>query len=101
LPHFFMFDGGMSFLFAAIGISMVVRAVRGGGGRRYQEFTQPQQPVMLEDPRVPRLQAELDDLRAQVERISAAESFYAQLQAPAPGSPRPPESPAPPVSPTP
>ena len=34
------------------------------------------------DPQVARLQAEVDELRVQVERLSAAESFYAQLQRP-------------------
>jgi hypothetical protein len=37
----------------------------------------------LPDPQVARLQAEIDDLRTQLERMSAAESFYAQLNAPA------------------
>ena len=82
---FFAFNG-MQLIFAAIAISMVVRAFRGGSGRRYQELP-PQGPVLLEDPRVPRLQAEVDDLRQQVERLAAAESFYAQLQAPAPKPP--------------
>ena len=35
------------------------------------------------DAQVARLQAEVDELRVQVERLSAAESFYAQLQGPA------------------
>ena len=77
-----MFFGGIDFLFAAIGVSIVVRAVR--GDRRRHRFEQPQQPVMLEDPRVAQLQSEVDDLRSQVERLNAAESFYAQLNAPAP-----------------
>jgi hypothetical protein len=85
VPHFFAF-GGMNLIFAAIAISMVVRAFRGGEGRRhrYRELEQ-QGPVLLEDPRVPRLQAEVDELRQQVDRLAAAESFYAQLQAPVPG----------------
>jgi hypothetical protein len=84
--------GGMNLVFAAIAVSMVVRAFRGGGGRwRHREFG-PQAPVLLEDPRVPRLQAEVDDLRQQVERLAAAESFYAQLQAPAPRPPAPPQA---------
>lgn len=84
--HFFAFNG-MSILFAAIGVSMVVRAFRsGGGGRRYRDL-EPPRPVMLEDPRVPQLQAEMDELRQQVDRLSAAESFYAQLQAPKPPAP--------------
>ena len=86
MQHFFAF-GGMNLIFAAIAVSMVVRAFRGGSGRRYPEFAQPQAPVLLEDPRVPRLQAEVDELRQQVERLAAAESFYAQLQAPAPKPP--------------
>ena len=81
MPHFFAF-GGMNLIFAAIAVSMVVRAFRGGGGRRYREFAQPPGPVLLEDARVPRLQAEVDELRTQVERLTAAESFYAQLQGP-------------------
>lgn len=77
--------GGMEFVFVAIGVSMVIRAFRGGGGRRYR-FDQPQPPVMLEDPRVAQLQAEVEDLRTQVDRLKDAESFYAQLNAPTPAS---------------
>jgi hypothetical protein len=83
LGHFFAFNG-MQLIFAAIAVSMVVRAFRGGGGRRYHEMAPPPGPVLLEDPRVPRLQAEVDELRQQVERLNAAESFYAQLNAPKP-----------------
>ena len=39
------------------------------------------------DAQVARLQAEVDELRLQVERLSAAESFYAQLQGPAAAEP--------------
>ena len=81
----FFFPHGIDFLFIAIGVSMVVRAFR-GGGRRYREL-EPPPPALLEDPRVPRLQSEVDELRQQVERLSAAESFYAQLQAPPPSRP--------------
>jgi hypothetical protein len=35
------------------------------------------------DAQVARLQAEVDELRTQVERLTAAESFYSQLQGPA------------------
>lgn len=38
---------------------------------------------------VARMQAEIDDLRTQVERLSAAESFYAQLKGPAAALPEP------------
>jgi hypothetical protein len=88
--HFIMVPG-MQLIFAAIAVSMVVRAFRGGGGRyRYRgEFPPQPGPVLLEDPRVPRLQAEVDELRQQVDRLSAAESFYAQLNAPAPKPPTP------------
>jgi hypothetical protein len=87
--------GGIDFLFVAIGVSMVVRAVR-GGGRRYRDFgPPPQQPVMLEDPRVAQLQTEVDELRTQVDRLSAAESFYAQLNAPSPQSSSSPQPPPP------
>jgi len=41
------------------------------------------------DEQVARLQAEIDELRTQVERLSAAESFYAQLQRPAAAPPEP------------
>ena len=82
MGHFFAFNG-IQLIFAAIAISMVVRAFRGGGRQQYQELA-PQAPVLLEDPRVPRLQAEVDELRQQVERLAAAESFYAQLAAPKP-----------------
>ncbi|HSU15510.1 hypothetical protein [Longimicrobium sp.] len=75
--------GGIDFVFIAIGISIVARAVN--GRRRYRDLPPPQQ-VMLEDPRVPQLQAELDELRSHVERMHATESFYAQLNAPAPQS---------------
>lgn len=88
--------GGIDFLFVAIGVSMVVRAVR-GGGRRYRDFQPVQQPALLEDPRVPQLQAEVDELRAHVERLSAAENFYAQLNAPPPAASAPP--PVPPATP--
>ena len=84
--HPFAMIHGIDFLFIAIGVSMVVRAFRGGIGRRYRGL-EPPPPALLEDPRVPRLQAEVDDLRQQVERLAAAESFYAQLQAPAPKPP--------------
>jgi hypothetical protein len=39
------------------------------------------------DAQVARLQAEVDELRVQVERLSAAEQFYSQLQGPARAEP--------------
>ena len=51
---------------------------------RLRASRQPVQlPPAMPDPQVARLQAEVDDLRLQVERLTAAESFYAQLQPPA------------------
>ncbi len=86
------FFHGMDFIFAGIGISIAARAissVRGGGRYRNMPHVSPQ-PALLEDPRVPQLQAEVEDLRTQVERLAATESFYAQLNAPAAGAPPPP-----------
>jgi hypothetical protein len=83
----------VGFIFVAIGVSIVVRAFKGGGSRRHRDVGPPQPPVMLEDRRVAQLQAEVDDLRTQVERLSAAESFYAQLNAPTPPSGTPPQRP--------
>jgi hypothetical protein len=40
-------------------------------------------PPPVPEAQVARLQAELDELRTQVERLAAAESFYAQLGGPA------------------
>ena len=42
-----------------------------------------QLPAPAPDAQVARLQAEVDELRMQVERLTAAESFYSQLQGPA------------------
>ena len=85
--HWFAFNG-MNFLFFAIGVSMIIGALRRGGGRRYRDLPPtPPAPALLEDPRVPRMQAEIDELRAEVERLASVEKFYAQLNAPAsPGS---------------
>ena len=78
----------MEFVFVAVGVSIIVRSVgaaRGMRDRRLPHYPNAQpQPAQLEDPRVPMLQAEVEELRTQVERLSAAESFYAQLSAPAP-----------------
>jgi hypothetical protein len=98
----------MEFVFVAIGVSMIVRSVGAARGMRDRRLPpQPHAPAQLEDPRVPMLQAEVEELRTQVERLSAAESFYAQLSAPAPaprsaaGSvPPPTPSPAPTGAPT-
>jgi hypothetical protein len=91
--------GGIDFIFAAIAVSMVVKSVRGGGGNWRRRDRDLPAPIQTEDPRVGMLQAEVDDLRTQVERLAAAEQFYAQLRAPAPPareSAAAPSSPAPP-----
>lgn len=97
-----MFFGGMDILFAAIGVSIVARAVR-GGGRRYRDLPPvAPQPARLDDPRVAQLQTEVDDLRAQVDRLKDAESFYAQLNAgSSPRAPAPPSTGEPPSAPPP
>lgn len=79
----------MSFLFFAIGVSIIIGALR-RGGRRYHDLPPTPGPTLLEDPRVPRMQAEIDELRTQVERLSSVERFYAQLGAPVAGTPEPP-----------
>lgn len=79
----------MSFLFFAIGVSIIIGALSKAtrGRRDYPQMPQMPQQTLLQDPRVPQMQAEIDELRAQVERLAAAESFYAQLNAPKPGPP--------------
>lgn len=89
---------GIDFIFAGIGISIAARAIAGVRGARYRHLPRgdTQQPALLEDPRVPHLQAEVEELRTQVERLAATESFYAQLNAPAaPGTSPPPAPPSP------
>ena len=79
----------MSFLFFAIGVSIIIGALSKARGRRDRDFPPMPQQALLQDPRVPQMQAEIDELRAQVERLAAAESFYAQLNAPKPDAPSP------------
>jgi len=66
----------------AVSVGIVVRSI----GTAVARVRGPRAPQMLADaaptPEVLRLQAEVDELRTQVERLRAAESFYAQLQAP-------------------
>ena len=66
----------------AVSARMVIRAItdsllRVRGASRAGPALQPA------DPQVAALQAELEELRAQMERVTATEAFYAQLQAPA------------------
>jgi hypothetical protein len=79
--------GGIDFMFLGIGVAIAARAIGAArGGMRGRELRHYQPPALPEDPRVPLLQAEVDELRTRVERLSAAESFYAQLNAPKPGA---------------
>ncbi|HEU4561567.1 MAG TPA: hypothetical protein VFS20_27325 [Longimicrobium sp.] len=72
----------MEFIFAAIAFAIFAQGVATIRGRGPRTLPQ-QQPMPVEDPRVAQLQAEVDELRTQVQRLAAAESFYAQLGAPA------------------
>lgn len=58
-----------------ISIGATINRVR--GFRRAVQVAPP-----APDPQVARLQAEVDELRLHVERLTAAESFYTQLQQP-------------------
>jgi hypothetical protein len=96
------FLNGMEFIFAGIGISIAVRAIASVRGVRHRDLPRDHRPhpALLEDPRVPHLQAEVEELRTQVERLAATETFYAQLNAPSSGArtagtpPPPPQRPA-------
>jgi len=70
-------------MFIGIGVAIAARAIGNVRAMRYRGLPpqQHQAPMMLEDPRVGHLQAEVEELRTQVERLSAAENFYAQLNA--------------------
>ena len=63
----------------AASAGIVIRSISNGVAR-IRASRQPAQLTPAADPRVPQMQAELDELRTQVERLSAAQSFYAQLQ---------------------
>jgi len=77
-PWFFL----ALFPVAAMSFGIVVVSI----GATISRLKRGRQPVELPpaapDPQVARLQAEVDELRTQVERLSAAEAFYAQLQRP-------------------
>jgi hypothetical protein len=76
-------------MFIGIGVAIAARAIGNARAMRYRGELPPQHhsPALLEDPRVPHLQAEVEDLRTQVERLAAADRFYAQLNAGAPAAP--------------
>jgi hypothetical protein len=69
-------------LFPAMAVSagIVIRSI-GNAVARLREARQPLLAPAAPDPRVPQMQAEIDELRTQVERLQAAQSFYAQLGA--------------------
>jgi len=77
-------------MFIGIGVAIAARAVGSARAMRYRRMPAEEHPTPIADPRVPMLQAEVEELRTQVERLSAAENFYAQLNAPAAGSSAPP-----------
>ena len=65
----------------AVSAGIVVRSIGNAIGR----IRAARQPVVLPAPgpdaaQVAQMQAELDELRTQVERLAAAQAFYAQLQ---------------------
>jgi len=82
-------------MFIGIGVAIAARAVGSARAMRYRRMPSDEHPTPIADPRVPMLQAEVEELRTQVERLAAAESFYAQLNAPAASSPAANASPAP------
>jgi hypothetical protein len=63
----------------AASTAIVIRSVSKGVAR-IRAARQPAQLPPAPDPQVAQMQAELDELRTQVERLTAAQSFYAQLQ---------------------
>lgn len=77
-PWFFL----ALFPVAAASFGIVVVSIGATISRLKRGRTVAQLPPTGPDPQVARLQAEVDDLRMQVERLTAAEAFYAQLQRP-------------------
>jgi hypothetical protein len=81
-PVFFL----LLFPMLAVSAGIVIRSIGSAVAKVRASRVPPQlppPPAAGPDARVAQLQAELDELRTQVERLHAAESFYAQLQAPA------------------
>ena len=64
----------------AVSVGIVVRSVGAAVGRLRASRAPARLPPPGPDPLVAQMQAELDELRTQVERLSAAQAFYAQLQ---------------------
>lgn len=82
-PIFFL----MLFPAMALSAGIVIRSIGSAIAKVRAARTPPPLPAppvaALPPAEVARMQAELDELRTQVERLHAAEAFYAQLQAPA------------------
>jgi hypothetical protein len=64
----------------AISAGIVIRSI-GSTVMRLRAAKQQALSPPAPDPRMAQMQAEIEDLRTQVERLSAAQSFYAQLGA--------------------
>lgn len=80
-PWFLLALFPMMAISAGIVVRSIGAAVARVRGPRTAQMLAPA-PSAGPDPDVLRLQAEVDELRTQVERLRAAEAFYAQLQAP-------------------
>ena len=66
--------------------ALVIRTVAGGVARiraARAPVLPPGDAPSLPPAQLAAMQAEMDEMRAELERLKAAESFYAQLQAPA------------------
>lgn len=82
-PWFFLALFPMLAVSAGIVIRSIGTAIARVRHGRAPAALVPPPAAALPDPQVARLQAEIDELRTQLERMTAAESFYAQLNAPA------------------
>ena len=74
-PWFFL----ALFPVAATSAAIVIMSISAGIAR-IRASRRPVQLPPAPDPRMALMQVEIDDLRTQVERLTAAQSFYAQLQ---------------------
>jgi len=62
----------------AISAGIVIRSI-GSAVARLRAGREPVQLLPAPDPRMAQMQAEIEELRTQVDRLSAAQAFYAQL----------------------
>ncbi|MFL5382429.1 MAG: bZIP transcription factor [Longimicrobiaceae bacterium] len=84
-PWFFL----ALFPVAAVSAAIVFASIGATISRLRRGRVAAQLPAPVPNEQVARLQAEVDELRTQVERLTAAESFYAQLQGPGASSSEP------------